>query len=79
MTQRLWQHGDWAKVGDLVRYMPSTGTALSKPREMAIVSKVQNKPHVGQTVYTTQWGWIRSCHVQVYKPNFDYDREVNNG
>ena len=78
MTQKVWQHGSWAKVGDLVRYLGATGVTRHT-REHALVTAIDSKKFAGPLVHTTQGGWIKACYVEVYKPNFDYDREVNNG
>ena len=75
MTQKVWQHGSWAKVGDLVRYLGATGVSRHA-REHALVTAIDTKKFAGPLVNTTQWGWIKACYVEVYKPDFDYDREM---
>ena len=78
MTEKVWQHGSWAKVGDLVR-------VLARPhndplqREHSLVTSIDDKKFAGPLVHTSQWGWIKPCFLEVYKPNFDYDSEVKNG
>jgi len=80
MTQKVWQHGSWAKTGDLVRYISSQrGSSMTGPREHALVTAIDTKKFAGPLVNTTQWGWIKACYVEVYKPDFDYDSEVKNG
>ena len=75
MTEKMWQHGSWAKVGDLVR-------VLARPhndplqREHSLVTSIDDKKFAGPLVHTSQWGWIKPCFLEVYKPNFDYDREM---
>ena len=78
MTQKVWWHGSWAKTGDLVRQLPKGGP-MTGPREHALVTAIDTKKFAGPLVNTTQWGWIKACYVEVYKPDFDYDSEVKNG
>jgi len=77
MTEKVWQHGSWAKVGDLVR-------VLARPHnehgyEHSLVTSIDDKKFAGPLVNTPKWGWVKPCFLEVYKPNFDYDSEVQNG
>ena len=48
-------------------------------REHSLVTSIDDKKFAGPLVHTSQWGWIKPCFLEVYKPNFDYDSEVKNG
>ena len=62
MTQKVWQHGDYAKVGDLVRVFNGYRQVVG----VGIVVEKDRKPFAGPVL-----------HVAL--PDFDYEKEAENG
>ena len=78
MTQKVWHHGSWAKVGDLVRVFNGYRQTVG----VGIVVENCRKPLAGPLLHVALPDgkmWVKSHLVQVHRPDFDYDKESQNG